>query len=589
MFVRIVPLGLALVLATGCATLAPDAQPLYVPAPPPPPLPQVHRMMRAPAESNAGLSALTISSGSLDQYFQPGLTEYTSTQGFLVSHLRITAQANDERASVTIGSDAPAAGRAAARIPLAVGVNTVHIVVTAADGVTRRSYRLDVRRSDLTTLAQRAYAKASNTGVNDLFGYTIALSGDTLAVGAYLEDSFAGGIDGDQTDDSADGSGAVYVFTRRGESWTQQAYIKGHAKSGGAQFGRALALSGDTLVVGAPADGRGGAGIDPAPGADPLPDSGSVHVFRRRNGSWESENHLKASDAAAGDLFGSAVALSGDTLAVGAYLQDGDARDSGAVYLFQRHDGRWTESARIKAPRAQTAGGFGYALALSAGTLAVGAHLEGDGERSGDGTGGGSVHIYTRDAGRWTPQTRLRADAPAVNDLFGASLALSGDTLAIGAHLEDGAIADAPAENSGAVYVYERRHGAWSRQAYLKAEPGGAGHRFGRGLALNGDVLAVGASLEDSAGTGISPPPDAARLRDAGAVYLYTRDEKGWSQRTHIKASNTGAGDMFGYAIALSGDTLAIGAPNESSAATGIDGRQHDDRAPGSGAVYLFR
>lgn len=576
-------------LIAGCATVAPSS-PQPVPAPPPPPLPSVHKTMRAPIDADAGLASLTVSPGGLDQAFQPVLTEYTSTQGFLVSRLRVVAQANDARAAVTVGDGAPAAGRAVARIPLAVGANSVRIAVTAADGVTTRDYRLEVRRNDLDTLAQRVYAKASNTGANDLFGYALALHGDTLAVGAYLEDSFAGGIDGDQTDDSADGSGAVYVFARHGEDWIQQAYIKGRARAGGAQFGRTLALSGDTLAVGAPSDGRGGAGVDPEPNAEPLADSGAVHVFRRRDGRWESEAYIKASDAAAGDLFGSAVALSGDTLAVGAYLRDGGARDSGAAYVFQRRDGDWIESARIEAPRPQTGAGFGYAVALSGDTLAVGAHLEDGGERGeADTGGGGAVHVYVRSAGRWTPQALLRADAPAINDLFGASLALAGDTLAVGAHLEDSDIDGAPAENSGAVYVYERRQGIWSRRAHLKASPGGAGYRFGRGLALNGDVLAVGASLEDSAGTGVSPPPTEGRQRDAGAVYLYTRGEEGWSPSAHIKASNTGAGDMFGYAIALSGDTLAVGAPNESSAATGTGGRQDDERVPGSGAAYLFR
>jgi hypothetical protein len=546
------------------------------------------------------LATLTISSGSLDQYFQPGLTEYTSTQGFLVSHLRITAQANDERAAVSIAGFASTIGKMSTRVALAVGDNSFHITVTAADGVTKRDYRVDISRSDASTLAQLVYAKASNTSANDLFGYALALHGDTLAVGAYLEDSFTGGVDGDQTDDSADGSGAVYVFVRQGEDWVQQAYLKGYAKSGGAQFGRALTLTDDLLVVGAPSDSHGGAGINPPADARPLPGSGSVHVFRRRDGHWKSEAHIKASDAAAGDLFGSAVALCADVLAVGAYLEDSEARDSGAVYLFAHRAGKWTETVRLKAPTVQAGAGFGYALALSTNTLAVGAHLEDGGERTAaninfrsstraDMSGGGAVHIFSQQNGHWTAQARLRADTPAANDLFGASLALSGDTLAVGAHLEDGKLSGVSAENSGAVYIFERKQGVWSRQAYLKAEPGGSGHRFGRGLALNGDTLAVGASLEDGAGTGILPPLSTARLRDSGAVYLYKRDEQGWSQQAYIKASNTGVGDMFGYAIALFGGVLAVGAPNEASVATGINGQQNDRRAAGSGAVYLFQ
>lgn len=566
--IRPLLLALSAALAVGCASAPPrDAAPVAVDPPP-------AATAEAGPVADAGLSALTLATGGLDQRFQSAQPSYTSTQGFLVTRLRLRAEAADPQAAVAIGDGPAARGRASADLPLAVGVNRYTVVVTAADGVTRRTYGLAVERLGPDSLAQRAYTRASNADANDLFGYSLALDGDTLAVGAYLEDSHADGVGGDQVDNSADGSGAVYVFVRRGDDWLQQAYLKGSPAGRGRQFGRALALSGDTLAVGAPFDG---AGTDPA-GAGQAAESGAVHVFRRSGELWRQEAYLKAARAAAGDLFGSSVALAGETLAVGAYREDAaDRQDSGAAYIFIRRSGGWSQEAHIRAAHPEPKAGFGYSLALSRDTLAIGAHLEGI-ERGVP--GGGAAYVYGRDARGWSLQAHLTAPAPGRNDLFGASLALSGDTLAVGAHLEDGAVGGAePAENSGAVYVYVRRNGAWSRQAYLKASPGGPGHRFGQGLALAGDTLAVGAYLEDGPAGGVEPAPAAGRSPESGAVYLFTRSGAVWTRQAYLKASKARPGAMFGYSLALSGELLAAGAPLDAGDAAGGAG----------GVVYLFR
>ncbi len=541
--------------------------------------------------ADLSLSALRLSAGTLDQHFQAGQTSYTSTQDFLVSRIGIAAVTTDPQASVAINGAKPVPHRANDSLPLAVGDNGFTLEVTARDG-NHRTYQLLVRRQSLQTFAQRHYLKASNTGSNDLFGYSIALDGDTLAVGAYLEDSYAKGIDGDQTDNSADGSGAVYVFTRQGGSWSQQAYIKGGMTASGRQFGRALALRGNVLVVGAPFDSH----IDSNPASGRATDSGAVHVFRRHTGIWKEEAYLKADNAAPGDLFGISVALDGDRLAVGAHMEDsaasgvgGDGSDdgmenSGAAYVFVRREENWLQEAYIKSMQPQPAAGFGYSLALHAGTLAVGAHLEEGGS--------GAVYLYTHGDAGWQPRARLTAPVPAKNDLFGSSLALDNGTLAVGAHLEDGPVIDGQgaAENSGAVYVYVRSGESWSQQAYLKAASGGPEHRFGRSLALTGDTLAIGAYLEDQHATGVNSAATPERSPESGAVYVYTRSGERWTQQAHIKAAHARPGDMFGYSAALSSDGwLALGAPIEASGANGIDGAQDDDSAPASGAVYLFR
>ena len=198
----------------------------------------------------------------------------------------------------------------------------------------------------------------------------------------------------------------------------------------------------------------------------------------------------------------------------------------------------------------------------------------------------GAVYVYTRSGTNWSQQAYIKASNTDANDRFGSSIALSADgsTLAVGASEEasaatgiNGNQADNSASSAGAVYVYTRSGTSWSQQAYIKASNTNAYDSFGSTIALSGDgsTLAVGA---DNSALG------------AGAVYVYTRSGTSWSQQAYIKASNTNAGDNFGYSVALSGDgsTLAVGASEEDSAATGINGNQADNSAPIAGAVYVY-
>ena len=196
------------------------------------------------------------------------------------------------------------------------------------------------------SLVQQAYLKASNTEAGDAFGTTVALDGDTLVVGTGAEDSNATGVNGNQADNSDVDSGAVYVFTRTGGVWTQQAYLKASNAEVGDTFGRGLALRGDTLVVGAFSDDSNATGVGGNQADNSASESGAVYVFRRTGGVWAQENYVKASNTEAGDRF-RLVALDGDTLVVGATSEDSsatgvggnqadnNASGSGAVYVFQ--------------------------------------------------------------------------------------------------------------------------------------------------------------------------------------------------------------------------------------------------------------
>lgn len=304
------------------------------------------------------------------------------------------------------------------------------------------------------------YFKATNPGANDQFGYSVALSADgsTMAVGAYLEDSAAQGIDGDQDSNGAADSGAVYLYVKEGGTWTRQAYIKASNAGAGDNFGWAVALSasGDVLAVGALREDGGSTGVDGDASSNALADSGAVYVFRRTSGAWHQEAYIKASNTGAGDNFGTSVALSADgsILATGAFREDGGLPASDAA---AQND----NSARDA----------------------------------------GAAYVFVREVNGWRQHAYVKAHQPHAGDFFGVvALSAGGDTLAVGALGEDsdatgidGDPNNRRAPDAGAAYVFDRAGVAWTQAAYVKASNTGAGDNFGISISLSaaGDMLAV--------------------------------------------------------------------------------------------------
>jgi hypothetical protein len=461
-------------------------------------------------------------------------------------------------------------------------------------------------------LVQQGYLKASNTNTNDQFGYFIAFSGDTLVVGAPQEGSNATGVNGDQANNSAPNSGAVYVFTRTGGVWAQQAYLKASNTNAGDQFGVSVAISGDTLAVGAMFEDSNATGVNGNQADNSASSSGAVYVFTRIAGVWSQQAYLKASNTDAGDNFGVTVALKDDTLAVAAYSEasnatgvngneaDNSEPGSGAVYVFTRTAGVWSQQAYVKP--SNSGGLFGYGVALVGDTLAVGAPFEASAATGVNGNQtdtsaplAGAVYVFTRTAGTWSQQAYLKASNTDAGDRFGHDLQIDGETLAVGARFEASAVggvnanqSDNSAPNAGAVYIFTRTGGAWSQQAYLKASNAGANKNFSGSITIEGDMLAVGSRLEDSDATGIDGNQANSNAPDSGAVYLFKRSAGVWTQTHYVKASNANAGDEFGDSIALSGGSLVVAGWFEASNATGVNGNQTDNNAPMSGAVYIF-
>lgn len=404
---------------------------------------------------------------------------------------------------------------------------------------------------------QQAYLKpaapvgASQAG--DEFGFSVAISGNTVVVGAPFEPSSTTGVN-PTPNEGAISSGAAYVFTRSGTTWTQQAFLKPGAVGTtqvGDHFGWSVSISGDTLVIGAESEDSSTTG---APN-ESASDAGAAYVFTRSGSTWMQQAYLKAAvigTTQAGDHFGRAVAVSGDNLVVGAHFEassstgvnstpNESANSAGAAYVFTRSGTTWTQEAYLK-------------------PAAVG-----------------------------TTQA---------NDFFGSSVAVSGETVIVGAPGEASSTTgvnstpNESANSAGAVYVFTGSGATWTQQAYLKPAAVGttqAGDLFGASVAISGDMLVVGASAEASSTTGINSTPNES-ASSAGAAYVFVRSAGVWTQQAYLKPGAVGtsqAGDRFGWSAGISGDTAIIGAIVESSSTTGVNSTPNES-AFGSGAAYLF-
>ncbi|MBL8804096.1 MAG: hypothetical protein JNN27_18980 [Planctomycetes bacterium] len=463
-------------------------------------------------------------------------------------------------------------------------------------------------------VVQQAYLKASNTDAEDRFGWSVAISGDTVVVGADGEASAATGVNGDQSSDAATASGAVYVFQRSGTSWTQQAYLKASNTEAFDQFGLSLAISGDTVVVGARMEDGGAVGVNGDGTSNAADGSGAAYVFVRSGTTWSQQAYLKASNTGASDGFGAAVAIAGDTVVVGALSEDSAATGvngdqssnaagfAGAAYVFVRSGTTWTQQAYLKASNTDLGDLFGRSVAVWGDTLVVGADSEdsaatgvnGD-SSSNAASNAGAAYIFVRSGTNWTQQAYVKASNAEAFDRFGSSVAISGETVVVGARNEDSAAAGVDGDQSsnalsaaGAAYVFVRGGITWTQQAYLKASNTGDFDSFAESVAVWGDTVVVGAQGEDSAATGVGGDPNSNAASQAGAAYVFARSGSTWTHAAYLKASNTEASDNFGLSVAVWGGTVVIGACREDSAATGVNGDPSSNAASSSGAVYIF-
>ncbi len=406
-----------------------------------------------------------------------------------------------------------------------------YAVAIDGDTVLVGAYRGDAAATDQGTACafalhdgrhvERQKLTAHDGAADEYFGGAVALDGNTLVAGA---DADAVGTNADQ--------GSVYVFTRQGAAWTFQQKLTANDGAAEDSFGWSVALSGDTLVIGAPFDEIGGNASQ-----------GSAYVFKRNGTAWAQQQKLTAVgiDGLPRDNFGYAVGLSGGAVLVGA---PGVDNERGAAYVFTFNGTIWTQQAKLSGKDGAAGDKFGYAVAIFGDTLTAGAPYDTVGANAGQ----GSVHVFTRAGTVWTQGPKLTAEDGAPGSLFGGALAFNGDSLAVGA-FED----DIGANNSqGSVYVFGRAGTAWTRPEKLVANDGAADDHFGVAVALSGNTLVVGAN-GDTIGTN-------ARQ---GSAYVFTGISDYWYRLQKITAGDGATGDRFGAAVAASGDALVVGASGD--------------------------
>ncbi|MFZ0545284.1 MAG: FG-GAP repeat protein [Candidatus Promineifilaceae bacterium] len=365
---------------------------------------------------------------------------------------------------------------------------------------------------------------ADDGAADDQFGFAVALDGDTALVGAYQAD--IGG---------SSNQGAAYVFNRAGVFWSQTEKLTANSGSAEDTFGYAVALDGSFALVGAPTEDVNG-----------NVDQGAAYIFSRTGNSWSQQARLITADTVAGDEFGRSVALDGSTALVGAPFEDiGFDEDQGAAYVFTNNNGSWGQEGRLATGDGAGDDQLGGAVALDGNTALVGAHLAAINGNNNQ----GAAYVYIRNGNSWSQQAKLTADDGAQGDRLGRSVAVEGDTALIGAPMAD----INGNGNQGAAYVFIRDNDSWSQQSKLTDWTNGeGGDRFGRSVALDGDTALVGAIYSE---LWFGNP-------DRGAVYAYERSELAWLSKGDVAAQDGEEDDQFGYAVAVDGDTALIGAPD---------------------------
>jgi ELWxxDGT repeat protein len=343
-----------------------------------------------------------------------------------------------------------------------------------------------------------------------------------------------------------EGGGAAYVFIRAGGNWSLQAKLTASDAANNDGFGAAVDLIGDIAVVGAPGDDDAGFS------------SGSAYIFVRDGDSWSQQAKLTASDAAQDDNFGTAVAIDDDIALIGALRNQDAGFGTGSAYVFARENGVWGQQAKLLASDATSGSAFGNAVALDAGTALIGAF--------GDEEARGAAYVFTENSGTWSEQAKLigadSRSSSGFGDQLGIAVALDGDTAVIGANYDS----DGPLFRAGSAYIFTRADGTWTQQAKLLPDTPASEDFFGRTVAIDGNTVLLGAPGRDAVGS------------QSGISYLFTRNDQGdWVQQMELLPDDGAAGDLFGRSLALEQGIAVVGSFLDDNA-----------RGTNAGAGYIF-
>ena len=359
---------------------------------------------------------------------------------------------------------------------------------------------------------------APDAASQDRLGTSVAIDGDLVAVGA------------PRADQAARGAGIVRLQERAGDgSWNEIATLLASDAARYDEFGSSVAIAGDMIVVGAPKVNEAGRG-----------NSGAVYVFTRNGQSWIETARLAAASPQSNGLFGTSVGIDGGTITVGApgHATAGGSR-AGEVFVYVPDGAGWTEQATLTPSDAAAQQVFGESVAITGDTVLVGAPQS----VVGGATNAGAAYLFTRSGGLWSQSEKLTASDADAGDRFGGAVDIDGGVAVAGSRL-----ADPSGSNSGAAYVFESASG-WSETALLEADDGSGGDMFGIAVAVDDDVVAVGAVGYDTSAGG-----------NVGAAYQFARNGGSWQQAAVYTASDGASNDSYGTAVALSSDVLVVGA-----------------------------
>lgn len=359
------------------------------------------------------------------------------------------------------------------------------------------------------------------------FGDSVAVDGEVAVVGTPQDDTM--GAD----------AGAAYVYHHDGSSWTFETKLTAPDGAADDLFGISVAISHDVMIVGAQYQDEGAA------------NAGAAYVFRFDGAVWSFEDKLSASDPTSNAWLGNSVAVDGDVAVIGAWGEGQLGALAGAAYVFRASAGTWSEEAKLTASDGGVVDFYGWAVAIEGDLAAVTAI--GDDDVAAE---AGAVYLYRHSGSAWGDEIKLTAADGAGNDQLGASLGLAGDRLLAAAWGDD--------STAGSVYVFLFDPPGWSEETKLVASDRISGDGFGWSLDFDGRLAVIGADDRDDHGN------------SSGAAYLFSVDGVTWNEEARLNASDAGADDHFGWAVAVDGDTILAGAPN------------NDDTGESSGSAYVF-
>ncbi|KAL7532393.1 hypothetical protein ACHAWF_004116, partial [Thalassiosira exigua] len=367
---------------------------------------------------------------------------------------------------------------------------------------------------------------------------SVAVYGTTVVVGALENDSQRG---------------AVFVFVRDASGeWSQQAKLQ--APDGVARdlFGSSVAVHHKTIVVGADDTAIVGALSD----ADNGPKSGSAHVFVRKGVLWTHQAKLVVPDGDEGDVFGGSVGVYGDTVVVGTNADDHNGVDSGSVHIFVQNGVEWYHQEKLLAPDGAANDFFGTNVGIYKNTVVASSSNDDD-----LGSNSGSAHVFVRTGAEWSHEAKLVAPDGVVQDIFGWSVAIHGDTIIVGARWDD--IGDQI--GSGSTYLFVRKGETWIHQAKLLAPDRDAYDYFGASVGIHDDTAIVGAWADDDKGS------------RSGSAHVFVRIAETWFHQAKLVAPDGDEGDTFGNSVGVYVDTIVVGA----------DADDHNGVDSGSAHIYV--